>query len=589
MSENSINDNLSYLGDTFQIKVLRDLIYDREFADEYISSLHPRHFTREETKKLFVLIKNYWDNYKVSPNPDNLKQILNTTNNYDEIDKPVLTKAIEKLQNYHKKQLDGEINPDNKFIRKEIDKFVRTQEYLDFLTKGKEYINDGDLKGFERLQEEKITKIKTLGNKGNEPFDVSNDVGEIIKETTRHPIPFGDPVFDKLIGGIGKGEFGCIFAGQGKGKTPFLTISSERFVQQGYNVFHVFIEDSKSEIEKKFLSQRLGISLNKFKKQNENFIKKRNEQYKYSDEYEKRGHLRLCRGYSGMPVSQMESLMVKDENALGIKFDFIVIDYIDKDTIGGESPNTVGFDVEDDAVKYLEGLVVRKDMRGLFGVQAKKESNNKEKLTEDDVYGRAIKLKKPQLVLSMGCSKEQQTKNLRNISILKCRFSRGAGMEFEGVTFDTSKHFIDFTESEYDSTVFLLDDDEDEIPVKTVDLYKNSFAYKIQYDKEYQEKINSFIDNNISHKEKSDFSILENNFENDINEKENFEDSTSQENHNLNFSNNSKENIKFDKSEKISEETYKNLESSYNSNNGNSGETDEDIYDYDSYISNLNI
>ena len=59
--------NLGYLGWSFQVKLVKQLIEDNKFSEEIIDIIDPKYFDNEYMRLIVAAIKNYYESYETIP------------------------------------------------------------------------------------------------------------------------------------------------------------------------------------------------------------------------------------------------------------------------------------------------------------------------------------------------------------------------------------------------------------------------------------------------------------------------------------------------------------------------------------------
>jgi hypothetical protein len=229
-------DNVGYLGRSFQLKVILELITDTKFADDVLEYLHSKYFDDDSHKRLLIEIKNYHEKYE---RPTSLKNnsIYETINEKipDEIEREVLTKILDKLKKLYKNKKTGLIPDDSEAVQQKVWLFIKQQEYKSL---GQYIIKttvDGNLDNIEEI-ESKIQKIHKIGPEDDTGVDVFSEIDDTLEPDFRNTIPtgLGQEIDDLMGGGLGNGEMGFILAGLGTGKAQ--PLSSKVLTPNGWKL-----------------------------------------------------------------------------------------------------------------------------------------------------------------------------------------------------------------------------------------------------------------------------------------------------------------------------------------------------------------
>jgi len=71
-----MNKNFDYLGNTFQIQLLNQLIVDKSFSTSIMDVIESSYFDNKYFKIILQMTKEYHAKYQSTPNFDTLEQIV---------------------------------------------------------------------------------------------------------------------------------------------------------------------------------------------------------------------------------------------------------------------------------------------------------------------------------------------------------------------------------------------------------------------------------------------------------------------------------------------------------------------------------
>ena len=67
--------NFGYLGNTFQIQLLNQIILDKNFARSIVEVIDPKYFDNQYFKIVMQMVKEYFVNFEHSPSFNTLEQL----------------------------------------------------------------------------------------------------------------------------------------------------------------------------------------------------------------------------------------------------------------------------------------------------------------------------------------------------------------------------------------------------------------------------------------------------------------------------------------------------------------------------------
>jgi replicative DNA helicase len=215
----SSEKNFGYLGNTFQIQLINQLILNKDFARAIVDVLDSKYFDNQYFKIITQMIKEYYIKYESVPTFETLDQLTRSEISSDSARKIVLDTLI---------QIRDVSFEGHQFVIEKALKFCKQQELQKVMTKAQKIIDKGDFESYDQL-EEMVNKALQVGEIEDGEHDVFTNLDQVLDEDYRHPIPMGIPGIDNLLkGGLAKGELGVILAPTGVGKSlpnsePLLT------------------------------------------------------------------------------------------------------------------------------------------------------------------------------------------------------------------------------------------------------------------------------------------------------------------------------------------------------------------------------
>lgn len=217
------NKNFEYLGSSFQLQLLNQIIFDKEFARSIIDVIEVGYFENKYFKIIMQMIKEYYSKYEHTPNYETLEQITKSELTQETASKIVID-TIKKIKDA---PVEG-----GEFVQEKAMKFCKQQELQKVMTKAQKIIDGGEFENYDKVEQLVRTALQ-VGERENGMTNVFSNLDEVLDEDYRHPIPMGIGGIDKLLkGGLAKGEIGVVLAPTGVGKS--LGISEPVLTPKGW-------------------------------------------------------------------------------------------------------------------------------------------------------------------------------------------------------------------------------------------------------------------------------------------------------------------------------------------------------------------
>ena len=421
--------NFGYLGNTFQIQLVNQLVINKDFARSIIDVLDSKYFDNQYFKIIVQMIKEYYKKYESVPSYDTLDQLTRS-----EIASEAARKIVQDtLIQIKESNLEG-----HQFVIEKALKFCKQQELQKVMTKAQKIIDKGDFESYDQL-EEMVNKALQVGEIEEGEQDVFSNLDEVLDDDYRHPIPIGIPGIDNLLkGGLAKGELGVILAPTGVGKTTVLSKIANHAFNLGYNVLQIFFEDNPKIIQRKHFTMWTGIAPDELSFSKDVVMEK------VKEIRENTKNRLILKKYPSdtLTMSQIKN-QVRKMIAEGNKIDLIVLDYIDcivpDKNLGDEWKS------EGSVMRGYEALCHELDVAGWTATQGNRSSISSDVVTTDQMGGSIKKAQVGHVIISVAKSLQQKEMKLATIAITKSRIGQD-GIVFENCKFDNELMVID-TES----------------------------------------------------------------------------------------------------------------------------------------------
>ena len=425
----SSEKNFGYLGNTFQIQLINQLILNKDFARAIVDVLDSKYFDNQYFKIITQMIKEYYIKYESVPTFETLDQLTRSEISSDSARKIVLDTLI---------QIRDVSFEGHQFVIEKALKFCKQQELQKVMTKAQKIIDKGDFESYDQL-EEMVNKALQVGEIEEGEHDVFTNLDQVLDEDYRHPIPMGIAGIDNLLkGGLAKGELGVILAPTGVGKTTVLTKICNHAFNLGYNVLQIFFEDNPKIIQRKHFTLWTGIAPDELSFHKDVVMEK------VRDIKENTTNRLILKKYASdtLTMSQIKN-QIRKMIAEGTKIDMISLDYIDcvvpDKNLGDEWKS------EGSVMRGFEAMCHELDVAGWTATQGNRSSISSDVVTTDQMGGSIKKAQVGHVIITVAKSLQQKEMKLATIAITKSRIGRD-GVVFENCKFDNELMEID-TES----------------------------------------------------------------------------------------------------------------------------------------------
>lgn len=238
MSENL--DNLSKYGQSYQTKVVANLVVDRPFLEQVSDILETKYFESDTNKWIVDLTKRYFHKYKNTPTTDYFKtEVQKITDNT--LQQNVLGQLKAVYQNTQ--------HTDKEWVKSEFVTFCKNQNFKNVILNSVELLKSGQFDKIEKMVRDAVK----VGQTADLGLDYKEDIEVRFEEVNRRTVATNWDVIDDLMdGGLGPGELGVIVAPSGIGKTWVLSALGASAVKAGKNVLHYTLELTQNYVGQRY-------------------------------------------------------------------------------------------------------------------------------------------------------------------------------------------------------------------------------------------------------------------------------------------------------------------------------------------------
>jgi replicative DNA helicase len=430
----SSEKNFGYLGNTFQIQLINQLILNKDFARAIVDVLDSKYFDNQYFKIITQMIKEYYIKYESVPTFETLDQLTRSEISSDSARKIVLDTLI---------QIRDVSFEGHQFVIEKALKFCKQQELQKVMTKAQKIIDKGDFESYDQL-EEMVNKALQVGEIEDGEHDVFTNLDQVLDEDYRHPIPMGIPGIDNLLkGGLAKGEIGVILAPTGVGKSTLTTKIANNAFNLGFNVLQIFFEDNYKIIQRKHFTCWTGIPPDDLGNHKDKVLAK------VAEIKETMTNKLIMKK---LPSDTLTMNQIKNQIrkliADGTNVDMVILDYID--CVTPERVLEDEWKSEGSVMRAFESMCHELDIVGWTATQGNRSSISSEVVTTDQMGGSIKKAQVGHVIITVAKSLQQKELNLATIAITKSRIGK------DGVVFENCKFNNEMLEIDTESTTTFL-------------------------------------------------------------------------------------------------------------------------------------
>jgi len=238
MSENV--DNLSKYGQSYQTKVVANLVVDRPFLEQVSDILETKYFESDTNKWIVDLTKRYFHKYKNTPTTDYFKTEVQKISD-NTLQQNVLGQLKAVYQNTQ--------HTDKEWVKSEFVTFCKNQNFKNVILNSVELLKSGQFDKIEKMVRDAVK----VGQTADLGLDYKEDIEVRFEEVNRRTVATNWDVIDELMdGGLGPGELGVIVAPSGIGKTWVLSALGAAAVKAGKNVLHYTLELTQNYVGQRY-------------------------------------------------------------------------------------------------------------------------------------------------------------------------------------------------------------------------------------------------------------------------------------------------------------------------------------------------
>lgn len=349
-----VTNDLGFLGEEFQVKLVKFLIEDPKAFMEIYGVLEQNAFTIPELRTIVGMYKDYYNSYGTVPTYKMIELTIRDKFK-DAIDTEVHLAYVDKIRKCD--------STGREVLIDKAKDFFKQQRFIYLFNKAMDKMKNGYTDStadtlITHLYELRYGKTDAISTN---PFDF---VPETLTTEREVRVPTGLKELDAAMdGGHPKGNFGIIQGNAGCGKTTIATMLASNAAVAGYKVIQIFFEDKEVDIYRKHYAYITpGLVINDFNNPADKAYVQRliEENPKTKLLKENLQVLKLPTGEK--TIEDIEFEIRKITNVKGFVPDVVIIDYFDCIKLSSNAFVKDKYEAETRLARKLENFASRNNI-----------------------------------------------------------------------------------------------------------------------------------------------------------------------------------------------------------------------------------
>lgn len=444
MAKNNIKKDLGYLGEDFQIELVKTFIEDQQFFISIEQIIDQNMFTEDNLRRIVGFMK---ERYAINESVATYRELdtIIRSKISDTIGVERCLAMMNKIKETTTRGLD--------LIEGYSEKFFKQQNLTKAINQAQEIIKNGDSDRYSEI-EDIIKKALEVNNKKDLGFRIFDNMEDALKEEYRCTIPTGATLLDEAFyGGLGKGELGIIIAPSSVGKTSATTgfaataavTKCDANNDKGFKVLHVFFEDKEVDIKRKYYAyltdfDACDLSRPDIRPVAIDLINQND--WKRMIQENVVGYRAVNGEFSPTDLKKK----IQQLRATGFNPDLVIVDYFECLKLErGTSIEDKEYTREGITMRKLEAIANEFNVALWCPVQGTKDSFNQQIVGMSQAGGSVKKVQIGHVIISFARTEQMRLEDKINIFINKFRPGRIKVNQFLNVTFNNGTTKFDFS------------------------------------------------------------------------------------------------------------------------------------------------
>ena len=256
-------DTFSKFGKSFQEKLVKTILFDRNFANQMEEVLDTSYL---ELKYLQVFVDLMFQHKQSYPHPTYEAMVSVVRTQTEDYSDSIIKQVIEFMARIKSNAIGDD---DEEYVKEKSLDFCKKQKLKEAILKSVDLLQS---QSFDQIQKV-INEAMNLGADNDHGHDYHKDVLDRFEMKMRNPVStHWDEIDDITKGGLGKRELGVVVAPTGAGKSMALAHLGAMAVVKGKTVVHYTLELADTVVGQRYDSCITGIELKNLMSMKESII-----------------------------------------------------------------------------------------------------------------------------------------------------------------------------------------------------------------------------------------------------------------------------------------------------------------------------
>ena len=246
------HDTFSKFGKSFQEKLVKTILFDRNFANQMEEVLDTSHL---ELKYLQVFVDLMFQHKQSYPHPTYEAMVSVVRTQTEDYSDSIIKQVIEFMARIKSNAIGDD---DEEYVKEKSLDFCKKQKLKEAILKSVDLLQS---QSFDQIQKV-INEAMNLGADNDHGHDYHKDILDRFELKMRNPVSTHWDEIDMITkGGLGKRELGVVVAPTGAGKSMALAHLGAMAVVKGKTVVHYTLELADTVVGQRYDSCITGIEL----------------------------------------------------------------------------------------------------------------------------------------------------------------------------------------------------------------------------------------------------------------------------------------------------------------------------------------